>query len=1225
MADRTVSYNFRGNFAQLTAGLSAAGRSVNEFGNKLTTLDKNGAKMRAGLTTVGDTAGKVGLVAAAGFGAAILASARFDKAMSEVQAATHETSRNMDLLREAALKAGADTAFSATEAAGAIEELSKAGVATSDILGGGLSGALDLAAAGGLEVGEAAETAATALTQFRLSGEDVPHVADLLAAGAGKAQGSVHDLGMALKQSGLVASQTGLTIEETTGTLAAFASAGLIGSDAGTSFKTMLQSLTPSSKEAAELMAELGISAYDAQGNFIGMTEFAANLREGLAGLSVEQQNAAMKTIFGSDAVRAASVVFSQGADGIQDWIDKTNDAGYAAETAATRMDNLAGDWEEFTGSLETALIGAGDGSQGALRKLVQGATAAVNVFNDLPPAAQNTAMALAGITAVTGGGLWFGAKVITGIADTKQALDDLGFSGSKTAGVLGKVGKAAGIAGGALAAMAIVDTLQRQFEGLDTGIEGVTEQLLNLRAAGEGAALAGEFDSLADSFARLTDPNLAQAFQDSIYDTFGFLGSDSRVDEATAQFEAIDAALTNIAASGSASQAEAAFDALASSMNLTGGEQKELLSLLPNYQDALKGAENQATLTAGATSAAAGATQQLGTVMVRGAEMTKAAAKAFWDAQNSAKETARAFFGVGDAVNDSKVSLGEWIADMQKQAAALRDFRENAEQAANRGLRMGLIDALREAGPEGAMRMKQLANATDAEIGKANKAWRNGQREVQRYADSVTGVPKAKLEADGSLAEREMNRLKRSLAAYGATTETARAALQDVASGKIKTVQGLIDKYGLTKKQATALLRDEASGKLRQVIGLLNAADRDVESTIRINTIRTESYRRKVEAMGASADGGSVPKTGLPYADRHPYLLADGEEVISNRRGQADKWRPLLKAINAGRLADGGTVGRLAGGGTARPVMGWQGDLTWATAAQAAGYALADTFGNLADLNKRERRELEQRMKTRERVAQRELKMAEDMLSARKDELKALRDSRRAMKEQVAGNFMSDVFGDIDITAAAREGLVGSSVMQQVHAWGQAQQQAGVEMDGNPADWIEAYLATLPRDQRDAIVNGVRGNMLNRNTLEADRFQQALKQLKALGLDGGAFQALAESGNLSAAQFYAGQSREQIDQFEKQFNTRGATALGLGNMAAGAQFDKQIRLQEQAVTEAREERREANQRAQRAERLLSQLEKRLERIERESPKKTGEEVGKAVNGAVGHGQRSGK
>src|SRR5690606_9186339 len=111
------------------------------------------------------------------------------------------TAENMNLLREAALEAGKRTAFSATEAADAITELAKAGVSTADILEGGLNAALDLAAAASIEAGEAAEYISSALTQFGLKGKDASHVADLLAAGAGKAQGEVSDMGYALAQS----------------------------------------------------------------------------------------------------------------------------------------------------------------------------------------------------------------------------------------------------------------------------------------------------------------------------------------------------------------------------------------------------------------------------------------------------------------------------------------------------------------------------------------------------------------------------------------------------------------------------------------------------------------------------------------------------------------------------------------------------------------------------------------------------------------------------------------------------------------------------------------------------------------------------------------------------------------------------------------------------------------------------------------------------------------
>src|SRR5207237_5181548 len=142
----------------------------------------------------------------------------------------------------------------------------------------------------------------------------------------------------------------GLSVEDTTGTLAAFASAGLLGSDAGTSLKTMFLALSKPSGDAADLMEELGIHAYDASGQFVGITKLAGQLKDRLGGLTQEQRNSALATIFGNDAIRAASILYTEGADGIQQWIDKTNDAGFAAETAAARTDNLAGDIERLKG-----------------------------------------------------------------------------------------------------------------------------------------------------------------------------------------------------------------------------------------------------------------------------------------------------------------------------------------------------------------------------------------------------------------------------------------------------------------------------------------------------------------------------------------------------------------------------------------------------------------------------------------------------------------------------------------------------------------------------------------------------------------------------------------------------------------------------------------------------------------------------------------------------------
>ncbi|MGB3376559.1 MAG: phage tail tape measure protein [Microbacterium sp.] len=398
-----------------------------------------------------DELGKAGTIMggllAAGIGLAVAKSAEFDAAMSNVQAATHESADVMDTLRTAALDAGASTVFSATEAANAIEELAKAGVSTADILNGGLSGALDLAAAGQLGVAEAAGIAATSLKMFNLEGGDMSHVADLLAAGAGKAMGDVSDLSQALNQAGLVANQTGLSIEETTAGLAAFAEKGLLGSDAGTAFKAMLQRLNPQSAESEKLMTELGISAYDTQGNFIGLAKFAGNLQTALKDLTPEQRNSAMATIFGSDAVRAASVIYDQGEQGIREWTKAVDDQGFAAETARIRLDNLKGDVEALGGAFETALIDTGSQANDTLRTMVQALTGLIDMYNDMPDPVKAVTLAVGGSTAALGLGVGAMSKAVPAWDRLKTAVAGAGWS---MKGIVG-AGAAAGLALGGL------------------------------------------------------------------------------------------------------------------------------------------------------------------------------------------------------------------------------------------------------------------------------------------------------------------------------------------------------------------------------------------------------------------------------------------------------------------------------------------------------------------------------------------------------------------------------------------------------------------------------------------------------------------------------------------------------------------------------------------------------------------------------------------------------
>jgi TP901 family phage tail tape measure protein len=729
-AARSVVYRITADVTQGKAAIASFSASVKKSADDLTAATKEGEKYRRGLDSLGSAAGKVGLVAAAGIGAAVVKAADFDQAMSNVSAATGETTANMERLREAALEAGASTAFSATEAADGIEQLAKAGVATGDILNGGLMGALDLAAAGQLEVGEAAEIASKAMTQFGLAGDQVPHIADLLASAAGNASGEVSDFGQALAQSGLVADQVGLTLEETTGGLAAFASAGLLGSDAGTSFKQTLAALTPNSKKAAKEMEALGLSAFDSQGNFIGLAEFAGKLQGSLGDLTDEQRQATLETIFGSDAVRAASVLYEQGADGIQKWIDTVDDQGAAARIAGERLENLKGDLEELGGALETALIGTGDSAQGPLRAVVQQLTDVVNAYNELPPAAKTGTAAIAGTVAVVGGGLWAFSKAVQGIANTREALSDLGATSGRTGRALRGAGRAASTAGALFAGLAVVDAAQGGLKDYTIGVEAMTEALLELADAEAGAKVTQELKGIEDTIARLADPNAAQALQDNISDAIGGIGGGSELREARAQIEGLDAALVSLVSGGNADVAAESLE----NLGLSGSEMKDLLTLLPGYGEALKGAANDIKLTEEQT-------EGLTKAQERSERQTEKQAEALKEAREAARDTAAEFVTLGDGLSDSKVSLSDWIKQLAEGADAMRNFRVNAETAADNGLDKGLIASLRDAGEEGALRMKQLANATEEEIAAANRAWRRGQREAKLYEEAVIGA----------------------------------------------------------------------------------------------------------------------------------------------------------------------------------------------------------------------------------------------------------------------------------------------------------------------------------------------------------------------------------------------------------------------------------------------------------------------------------------------------
>jgi TP901 family phage tail tape measure protein len=363
--------------AILITAKDAASKVIDGLGKSFGGLGAAGKV--AGVALAGFATAGAGIVA--GLGASIGAAASFESAMSGVAAVAGASKEQLAELSEAALQLGQDTSLSgigATEAAQAMQALVAAGVSVEDVLNGAARGALLLASAGGIDVVRAAEIAANALNQFGLAGSEAGRVADLLAGAANASSADVSDLGESLKYIGPIAKTMGLSIEEVTATLAALAAQGIKADQAGTSLRAIILGLASPSKEAAELIGDLGLEFFDAAGKMKSLAGISEELRTKLAGMTDQQRAAALSTLFSNNAVSAATILYGEGAAGIEEYLKAITEGAGAAETGRIRNDNLKGSIEQLKSSLETASITLGQAFLPAIKGLVDLATRAV-------------------------------------------------------------------------------------------------------------------------------------------------------------------------------------------------------------------------------------------------------------------------------------------------------------------------------------------------------------------------------------------------------------------------------------------------------------------------------------------------------------------------------------------------------------------------------------------------------------------------------------------------------------------------------------------------------------------------------------------------------------------------------------------------------------------------------------------------------------------------------
>ena len=334
--------------------------------------------------------------------AAVTSAAGFEQSMNVMQQVSGATEAQMASLQAQALQLGAETSFSAGEAATAMLELAKAGLSVDEV-SAAIGGTMALAAAGGLDLAAAAEISANAVNAFGLEASQADNVANMLAAAANASSVEVTDLAAGFQMAGSVFASNGQSVSDLATAMAILGNNAIKGSDAGTSLKTMMMRLAAPTDEAAGAMSALGLNVYNADGSMRPFGDIVADLSTVTAGLSDEQRNAALSTIFGADAIRSATILAREGAAGFASMSASVGQQGAAADVANARMSGMAGAIEYMKGSIDSFLIATALPFLDSMGGIVRQVADAISAFGTMPEPIKKAALAFGAVLAAAG------------------------------------------------------------------------------------------------------------------------------------------------------------------------------------------------------------------------------------------------------------------------------------------------------------------------------------------------------------------------------------------------------------------------------------------------------------------------------------------------------------------------------------------------------------------------------------------------------------------------------------------------------------------------------------------------------------------------------------------------------------------------------------------------------------------------------------------------------
>lgn len=367
-------------------------KGINQVDKSLNKLDKQAKKTSGGLGGMLEFL-KPSPMAAAAAGVAAIGGAlaftttktlEFDKAMSAARSVLGDVSnKDFERLREAALEAGSTTSFSAKQAAEGLQFLGMAGFTASQSIES-LPGVLNLAAASGIELGRAADIASDVLSQFQKPASETNKVVDILAKTVTTSNQNMDQLADAMNYLGPTAAALKIPLEEAAAVTGVMASNGLKGSLGTRALGTSLVRLSKPTKQMKEVIKDLNLEFFDQEGQFIGLIGLTKELEKATAGMTDEEKQRTLATLFGAEAIQEMNILLSKGSVELTKYSNKLGAAsGDAKKMAEIRLNNLAGDITKLQSATEGLAIQFGEELTPNMRGTVQELTNFIQLLTE--------------------------------------------------------------------------------------------------------------------------------------------------------------------------------------------------------------------------------------------------------------------------------------------------------------------------------------------------------------------------------------------------------------------------------------------------------------------------------------------------------------------------------------------------------------------------------------------------------------------------------------------------------------------------------------------------------------------------------------------------------------------------------------------------------------------------------------------------------------------------